>query len=133
MAFCVRGYWLIGRLTSERSPSTRISRLTTLARTGRRMKMSVKFIACALVFLRSRVRAVGWLHRVVDRDRCAVLQFQLAAADDLLALLQTLQDGDLVAPRLACRHKDLFHNPLAAALGILLFGGFDDENSRTVG
>ena len=53
------------------------------------------------MFLRRRVRAVGRLHRVVDCNRCAVLQLQLTAADDLLTLLKALQDGDLVAARLA--------------------------------
>src|SRR5471032_3549386 len=97
-AFCVFGYWLIGRLNSERRPSTTISRLTTLARTGRLMKMSVKFMArIPLVFLRRRIRVVGRLHLVVDHDRRAVLQLELAAGDHGLAFLDAGQDGDLVA------------------------------------
>ena len=43
-AFCVRGYWLMGRLKSDLKPSTTISKLTTEASTGLRMKMSVKFM-----------------------------------------------------------------------------------------
>ena len=41
----VSGYWRTSRENRERRPTTRISRLTTLASTGRRMKMSVKFMA----------------------------------------------------------------------------------------
>ena len=43
-AFSVRGNCRIGSVPTERTPSTRIIRLTTLASTGRRMKMSVKFM-----------------------------------------------------------------------------------------
>src|SRR5258707_388730 len=36
------GYWRIGSVVSARSPTSRMSRLTTSESTGRRMKMSVK-------------------------------------------------------------------------------------------
>ncbi len=36
------GYWRTGNDTSALAPTSRISRLTTVARTGRRMKRSVK-------------------------------------------------------------------------------------------
>jgi len=41
MAFCVRGYCRIGSEAIAFRPSTRIIRLTTIASTGRRMKISV--------------------------------------------------------------------------------------------
>jgi hypothetical protein len=44
-AFSVFGYSSTGSDMKARMPSTRISRLTTLASTGRRMKISVNFIA----------------------------------------------------------------------------------------
>src|SRR3954466_3723760 len=99
--FCVLGYWLTGRLNSERMPSTTISRLITPASTGRRMKRSVNFMACASMFLRGGIGRVGRQHRVVDHDRGAVLELDLAAGDDLLAFLQALEDRHLVASRLA--------------------------------
>ena len=46
-AFSVRGYCSTGSEPTARNPSTRIIRLTTVASTGRRMKMSVKFIVAA--------------------------------------------------------------------------------------
>src|SRR3954466_9809871 len=115
--FCVFGYWLTGRLNSERRPSTTISRLMTPARTGRRMKRSVNFMAVASMFLRGGVGRVGRLHGVVDHDRRAVLQLDLAAGDDLLALLQATQDGDLVAARLAGGDEGLLHDEGGAGRG----------------
>src|SRR5689334_2259745 len=97
-AFCVRGYWLTGRPNNERRPRTTMSRLTTIASTGRLMKTSVNFMPwprCLVegsLFLRVRVRAVGRLHRVVDGHRRAVLQLDLPARDDGLALLQAGED-----------------------------------------
>jgi len=46
-AFCITGYWRTGNPRMARRPITKIARLTTIARTGRRMKMSVKFIGDA--------------------------------------------------------------------------------------
>src|SRR6478752_6982025 len=103
-AFCVLGYWLIGSVNTDRRPSTTISRLTTMASTGRRMKMSVKF---TLFFLRRRRGVVRGLHLVVDRDGRVVLELELAAGDHLVALLQAGQDRHLVAARRSCGHEHL--------------------------
>src|SRR4051812_4566503 len=84
-AFCVLGYWLIGRVNTDRRPSTMMSRLTTMARTGRRMKRSVNFMG--LFFLRRGRRVVCGLDLVVDDHGRAVLQLDLAAGHDLVALL----------------------------------------------
>ncbi len=46
--FWVSGYWRTSISPKARSPSTKISRLTTLARTGLWMKMSVNFISVGL-------------------------------------------------------------------------------------
>src|SRR4051794_40349685 len=116
--FSVLGYWLTGRPDSARSPSTTISRLTTIASTGRRMKMSVKFMRRASLFLRLRVRVVGRLDAVVHRDRRAVLQLVLPAAHHHLAGLQALDDGDLVAARRAGLDEDLLGDELRLALRI---------------
>src|SRR5580658_6508460 len=99
MAFSVCGYWLTGKLPTERRPSTRISRLMTIASTGRRMKMSVKFMARASLFLRRRVLFVQRLHAIVDAHRRAVLQFELPAGDHRRPLGYALQDRDLISSR----------------------------------
>src|SRR3989304_1178834 len=44
VAFSLRGYWRTLRVRIACSPAMRMSRLTTRARTGRRMKRSVNFI-----------------------------------------------------------------------------------------
>src|SRR5690348_9833216 len=44
VAFSVFGYWRTGSVMTARRPSTRISRLTVAASTGRLMKRSVNFI-----------------------------------------------------------------------------------------
>src|SRR6266404_2628529 len=65
-AMSLRGYW---RTLSERiacRPAIRITRLTTIARTGRLMNRSVNFIL-AVLWLGFWI--VGWLDLVVDLDR----------------------------------------------------------------
>src|SRR5438309_11998744 len=106
-AFCVFGYWLIGRLVSERRPSTRISRLMVGASTGLRMKRSVKFMRVRSFFLRCRARIVRPLHCVADCDRRTVLQLHLAAGHDVGSGLQALDDGNLVAAGRTGRHEHL--------------------------
>src|SRR6516165_10116736 len=98
-AFWVSGYWRTESPTMERKPSTSTTRLTTMDSTGRRMKISVKFMAGPLLLLRMRVGVVGRLHGVVDHHRRVVLQLALAAGDHFVALLQALDDGHLVAAR----------------------------------
>jgi hypothetical protein len=118
--FCVRGYWLIGRLNNARRPSTTISRLITLASTGRLMKMSVKFMArypqcsCGVGF---GLFAGCTLLSITDRR--AVLQLVLAAGDHGLAFLDAGEHGHLVAPGRAGRDEHLLRHQLRIALVIL--------------
>src|SRR3984893_16661879 len=93
-AFSVRGYCKIGNEPAARNPSTRIIKLTTLASTGRRMNMSVKFMPegpaarrALLPVGRLRIGVVRRLHRVVHRDRRVIAQLELAGGDDDVALL----------------------------------------------
>src|SRR5215475_11228153 len=72
-AISLRGYC---RTLSERmdcNPAIRITRLTTIARTGRLMNRSVKRM---LTVLRFRSQAVGWLNLVVHEHCGAVAQFE---------------------------------------------------------
>src|SRR5689334_11024308 len=105
--FSVCGYSLTLSVDSARKPSTRISRLTTEASTGRSIKISVNFIGGLLLFLRRRVRAVGRQHAVVDHERRAVLQLQLATRHDLRAFADALEYRDLIAARRPGRDEHL--------------------------
>src|SRR6187399_1776778 len=107
-AMSLRGYW---RTLSERmacSPAMRITRLTTMASTGRFMKRSVNRIGfsfyvrslpAASVVFRLGGLLVRGLHGVLHADRGAVAQLEDAGADDLRARLQAGEDGHLVAQR----------------------------------
>src|SRR5690242_19721961 len=106
--FSVFGNWFTGSPNTDRRPSTTMSRLTTRARTGFRMKRSVKFIASASLFLRRGVRVVlGHDALVVRRQGRAVLQLEPAARHDDRALVEALEDRDLVAAGRARGDEDL--------------------------
>src|SRR5580700_9665954 len=122
MAFSVCGYWLTGKLPTERRPSTRISRLITIARTGRRMNRSVKFMVRASLFLRRRILFVQRLHAVVDAQRRAVLQFELPAGDHRCPLGYALQDRDLISPSRSRGDEYLLRLQLRIAFRVLLVG-----------
>src|SRR6202035_4384713 len=130
-AFSVWGYWLTGKLPTDRKPSTRISRLMTAARTGRLMKISVKFMARASSFLRRWVLVVERLHCVVDANRRAVLQFELPAGDDHRPLGHALQDRDLISTRRPRGDEHLLRLELRIAFRILLIDR--DEYGCAVG
>src|SRR5437763_6874349 len=127
------------RTESERtawSPAMRMTRLTTMARTGRLMKRSVSFRVvvawlrgCEAVgatrprndaasqpplrVFRFRRRAVARLHRVVDRHRGAGPQLEHARGHHFLARLDAGEHGDLVAARAAELHELLAHAAIA--------------------
>src|SRR5215213_4677713 len=93
VALCSFGYW---RTVSERiacRPAMMMMTLTTSARTGRRMKMSVIFMAASVV-LRLRIELRRRLHRVVDDDLGAVAQLEGAGADDVFAILDAVEADD---------------------------------------
>src|SRR6516162_5464169 len=101
------GYWRICKPVIALRPISRISRLTTSASTGRRMKMSVKDMSQAphgssivtgdikSVLSQSRWRL--WRGIAADRDLRSVLDFDLTRGDDLLARFDTLEDSHLPA------------------------------------
>src|SRR6185312_11046089 len=130
-AFSVCGYWLTGRLPTDRNPSTRINRLMTIARTGRRMNRSVNFTNRPSLFLRRGVRVVQRLNAVVDAQRRAVLQFELSAGDYGVALGHALENGDLISPGRPRRDEHLLRLELCMAFRILLLDR--DEYGGAVG
>src|SRR4029079_4303420 len=77
----MRGYWRTLRVRTACRPAMMMSRLTTIASTGRRRKTSVSFMSAVLgVRFQARVRPDG----VVDDDRGVVAQLEGARRHDLL-------------------------------------------------
>src|ERR1700704_5598112 len=130
-AFSVWGYWLTGKLPTERKPSTRISRLMTTASTGRLMKISVKFMARISLLLRGRVCVVQRLHAIVDAQRRAVLQLELSTGDHRRALGHPFENCDLISSRRSRGDEYLLRLELRIAFRIFLIDG--DEHGRAVG
>src|SRR5271157_4177884 len=96
VVFDVAGNWRICSLYPAMPPTSRISRLTTLASTGRRMKRSVK----AFIGAWSRSgRHSGRRQRrgLVDGDRRGGLQLDLAGGHDPFAGLDPILDRDAFA------------------------------------
>src|ERR1700730_1810811 len=99
-AFSLRGYW---RTFSDRiacTPAIRISKFTTRAATGRRMKRSVNFMRGSLVHgLRRHFGARR--QTVLDPHGDAVAQLEGAAAHDGLARRETGDHRHQISPPLA--------------------------------
>src|SRR5450631_4205927 len=116
-AVSLRGYW---RTDSERidwTPAIRMTRLTTIARTGRRTKRSVKDFTLAVLRLRSRV--VAGLDLVVDLDGGPVAQLEHAGRDHGLTRLDAGGHRHLVAAGGADLDELLAHTEVALALRVL--------------
>src|SRR5262249_21901287 len=93
------------------NPAMTMTRLTTIARTGRRTKMSVNFMTALPVFRVRGELGVG-LDVVVDDDAGAVAELEGPGAHDVLAGGDAVGDRDEVAAR--PRHA---HELLAGDLG----------------
>src|SRR5687767_3643071 len=105
-AMSLRGYW---RTLSDRidwMPAIRMTRLTTIARTGRRMKMSVNRM---LAVRRFGIGLVGRGDVVVHLDRRATAKFEHARGDNLFAGLDAGEHRHLVAACVAELHELLAH------------------------
>src|SRR5262249_58935363 len=118
----LRGYWRTDSVRIACRPAIRITRLTTTARTGRRTKRSVNFMGVLpgpLAVFRLRRRVVGRLRRVVDLDRGARTKLENSGGHDLLAGLQALENGHLVAAPRAELHELLPNALVLRAVGAL--------------
>src|SRR5438046_2709750 len=98
------GYCLTLSVRMAWSPAMMMIKLTTIARTGRRTKMSVNFTATSAVF---GARGKLWLDLevVVDDDPGHVAKLEGARGDDFLLGLDAVGDRDEVAARLAEPHE----------------------------
>src|SRR5579871_4301436 len=99
VVFEVCGNWRICSLNAAIEPTSRMSRLTTLASTGRRMKRSVKeFMLSPLLSSLPRRLGGGRQGRaIVEHDRHVGLQLDLAGRHHFLARLHALGDSDALA------------------------------------
>src|SRR6266478_4451152 len=131
-ATSLRGYWRTLIVFIACKPAMRMIKLTTIARTGRRIKRSVNDFMSIL-----RVHW-SWTHLrfgreiVVDRHQHSVAQLENASTNHHLIWFQTLDDRHEIAPGFA--HPDnLRSNCLRffAALRILFL--FDHINRVAVG
>src|SRR4029077_4131954 len=84
-AMSLRGYCRTLSARIDCRPAMRITRLTTIARTGRLTNRSVKRIFLAV--LRLRRRLVRRLNLVVDENGCAVAKLEHARGNDLFLRL----------------------------------------------
>src|SRR6266702_5678419 len=110
-AFSLRGYCRTLRVRSACTPAMTMSRLTTIAMTGRRMKRSVNFMSSAPGASRvGRARREVGLRRggVAHRDRDTVPQLERSVAHDALAGGEAGGDLHEVAATLPSRTKACF-------------------------
>src|SRR5437660_9250949 len=99
----LRGYWRTLIVLIACKPAIKMTKLTTIASTGRLMKRSVNDFMSILRLGIDRVRFHLRLRReiVVDRHAHAVAEFENARAHDCLAASQTLRDRDKITARFA--------------------------------
>src|SRR5437016_12223601 len=122
-AISLRGYWRtfrppkppsfgnrIGNIALD--PAIRITKLTTIASTGRLMKRSVNDFIYKYVFRifrlsigRFRIQFRFWRKIIVHCHSHSVAQFENSGADHGLAGFQSLRDRDKIATRIADPHK----------------------------
>src|SRR5206468_2950417 len=127
IAMSLRGYCRTLSVRIACSPAIRITRLTTIARTGRLTNRSVNRILTILGF---RSRLVVGLNLVVDENGAAVPKLEDSRGDDLFFRLDTGKDCDLITARGAEFHELLTHAEVLAPLRILQV--FDNEYRITI-
>src|SRR6266508_190930 len=130
-AMSLRGYCRTLRERIACNPAIRMTRLTTMARTGRLTKRSVNFTVDPSVIFRLGGRVVGGLDLVVDADGGAVPELEGAGGHDFLACLDARDHRDLVAAG-AAQLDELLPHP-AIALAARSLHVLHDEDRIAVG
>src|ERR1700736_6033535 len=135
----LRGYWRTLIVLIACKPAMRMTKLTTIASTGRLMKRSVNdFMSIlAVVDLASRVHRRGIHLRfgreiVVDCHGHAVAQFENARAHHRFARFQPVVDRNEIAPCFAHPNK-LLPDRLRLLTALRVLFRFDYENRIAVG
>src|SRR5580700_5811792 len=98
-AMSLRGYCRTFIVFIACKPAMRMTKLTTIARTGRLMKRSVNdfmtiwaMVDLPLRISRCRIELRLWRQLVINRHGHPVTQFENAGAHDRLARLQSIRD-----------------------------------------
>src|SRR5262245_8463870 len=104
------GYWRTGRLNPAARPTSRMSRLTTLASTGRRMNGSVNAMGLKLGSLGRRRKRL----RFVDANGSPGIELELPGGDDLLAHRKPEGDLDAILAHLTRAHEPPLGDQLRA-------------------
>src|SRR4030095_26553 len=92
----LRGYCRTLSARIDCKPAIRITRLTTIERTGRLTKRSVNRMS---IVLGLRRQLVGRLNLVVDENGGAIPQLEYAGSHDLLLRFYTGKNRDLISAR----------------------------------
>src|SRR5215204_2879005 len=116
----ILGYCCTGSVVSARHPISTMTRLTTIARTGCLMKMSVNDFRM-VGSPSAGADAIGLQLWLGDGDEDGVAQLERTGGGDALADGETIDDHDLVAEHRACLHEA----QLGTRLSVLR--GSDDE------
>src|SRR5262249_43939211 len=114
-AMSLRGYCRTLSARIACTPAIRITRLTTIARTGRLTNRSVNRI---LAFLRLGSRLVLRLNFIVDDNGSAVPKLEGARRHDLFFGFDAGQHGNLIASRRTELHKLLAYAAIGSAFRI---------------
>src|SRR5450631_3161676 len=97
--FSLRGYWRTFRVRIACRPAMMMTRLTTTASTGRRMKTSVIFMeGSRSVVLRFWRLLEGGGQFVVDGHGLAVAELEHAGADDCFTFFEPFGDCHEITP-----------------------------------
>src|SRR3954470_15077427 len=131
-AFSLRGYCRTFSVRIAWMPAMRMRRLTTSARTGRRMKMSVNFMRSPGRSLVHRLgRHLGVRRQlVVHHHRGVVAELESPAADDGLSGRESGGDGDQIAAPLSEADELLVRDQRRAALVVLLLLDGEDRVAK---
>src|SRR5207253_10456659 len=103
----LRGYWRTLIVFIACNPAMRMTKLTTIAKTGRLMKRSVNdfmsISSSGIDWLRIQLRF--WSEIVVDHHRHAVAQFENSGAHNRFVAFEPFRNGNKIAARLADAHE----------------------------
>src|SRR6266853_5321352 len=109
-AMSLRGYWRTLIVFIACKPAMRMTKLTTIASTGRLMKRSVKDFMSRISIFASRIcrRRIHLRFRresIVDRYRRSVAQFENSRAHDGFIRFQPIENRHEIAARFAHPNK----------------------------
>src|SRR5262249_49101751 len=118
-AMSLRGYCRTLSARIDCSPAMRITRLTTIARTGRLTKRSVRRILIVLGLWRGFVARLDF---VVHENGGTIAKLEGTGTDHLFSALASGEDGDLITARRSKLHDLLPHTFVGLTICVLQLG-----------